>query len=96
MNESEARQEAQNALAHDVNDPESPLYRHPVPFERIYRGETADGRKAWVAVYGGLAGEPICVYVRARKVPFGSTYYSEIDNCSSQPKQKTSTLGNPA
>lgn len=96
MNEYEAREEAQNALAHDVNDPESSLYHHPLPFERMYTGATAAGEKAWVAVYGDFEGEPVCVYVRARKVPLGSTYYSEIDNCSSQPKTETADQGTPA
>jgi hypothetical protein len=96
MSEYEAREEAQNALAHDVNDPESALYHHPVPFKRIYTGETAAGERAWVAVYGDFGGEPVCVYVRARKVPLGSTYYSEIDNCASQPSAGTTTKENPA
>jgi hypothetical protein len=94
--EYEAREAAQDALVHDVNDPESALYHQPVPFKRMYKGRTADGKKAWVAVYGDFAGEPVCVYVRARKTAFGSTYYSEIDNCASQPMTGTATQGNPA
>jgi hypothetical protein len=96
MDQYEARQTAMNGMAQETNNPNSPLYKHPLLFKKIYQGTASDGNPAWVAMFGSSGGERACFHVRATKVAFGSSYYTEVDRCESEPRNGTTQTGNPA
>jgi hypothetical protein len=89
MDGGEAPEVAMNHVGREVRDPASPLHEHRVRLAGTVRGESSEGRKAWVVRVRDLtAGDELCVRVWADTAATVRQYSSEIDAC--RPSERTS------
>jgi hypothetical protein len=82
MDGGEAPEVALNYVGREVRDPASPLHGHRMRPAGTIRGESTDGRDAWVVRVRDLtAGDEMCVRVWADTAATVRQYSGEIDSC---------------